>query len=203
MRGNMQGLHDTTQVALGIKSGFLAALYATLALTFADGFRFGFSDMTFVMLAMEFLLAGMLVLAAAMESVLEFRLWIGDRKIDELDLDDVSAVWIGSRTARRNFRSHFWTLVPFYIRGARNIGTIPTLSKENLSILVVLGLITLIPGSQPWGYLALSGVVSITILNMLCAYAYRAALAPYDGKKLISIQQRLQNISTSETQSES
>ena len=199
---DLEGLPNITQDALGIKSGFLASVFATLALTFADGFRFGLTVITFVMFGMEFMFAGMLVLAAAMESVLEFRLWMGNRKIDELDLDELSTVWVGSRTARRNFRTHFWTLVPLYLRGTRNVGTIPILGRENISILIILVLVALIPGSQPWGNLVLAGAISTTMLNISCAYAYRASLAPYDGKKLKSIQQRLQNPTTAKAQNE-
>lgn len=143
-RGDLASLQETAQIALGVRTGFLAALYATLAIAIGGIFLAGFRDITYVLFGTEFLIGAELLLAGALESVLEFRLWLGGKGLDELKNADISTIWVNGRTPMRNFRDHFWALVPFYVRNRKNIGSIPPIERENGIILVLMVIIMLV-----------------------------------------------------------
>ena len=69
-------------------------------------------------------------------SAFDFRLWMGDRSLDQVEIEDLFQSWEWEKTSQRwrrrgYFASSFWTLVPFFLRNKNDIRSIPPWIANN------------------------------------------------------------------------
>lgn len=165
--------------------------FATLPLFLGRLWLLGFESFVApsqtVLAAMEviaFVLGGLFGVTA---SALDFRLWLGEKSLDELKVEDLFTIWAG-RKPRRNFRDRFWLLVPFILGGDQKrerSGLARFLTWPRI-VIVLLGLLVLTfgQGHGLWPPLFLSGLICLAIFLEGSSYAYKKALSPLDVEKL-------------------
>ena len=122
-------------------------------------------------------------------SAFDFRLWMGDRSLEQVEIEDLFQSWEWERTSQRwrrrgYFASSFWTLVPFFVRNKNDIHSIPPLDWRTITFLIVVVIYGLSQGLQDWTLPLLAASIVFVGYTGTSFESLKRALGPYDGTKL-------------------
>lgn len=179
---------QTISIASGVRAGFLAGGFATLPLILLGLFLSGFrASIAMILVPFELLAFLLAWLSGAIVSVLDFRRWADGKKLEDLKPEELFSVTTEERYPRQNFKDGFWTLVPFFAGGRRDIGSRPILPRKIMLVLLGFAGVAVLTGFELWVSILFSATVSLFIFTATCFYSYRKALVPYDGHKLVEM----------------
>ena len=122
-------------------------------------------------------------------SAFDFRLWMGDRSLGQVQTEDLFQSWEWEKTSQRwrrrgYFASSFWTLVPFFVRNKNDIHSIPALDWRTITFLIVVVIYGLSQGLQDWTLPLLAASIVFVGYTGTSFESLKRALGPYDATKL-------------------
>jgi hypothetical protein len=186
-------LKRSASSARGVKNGYFVVVFMIIPLFFSRPFLYphqGASSFALLLFPMELLVLSLGTIVAAVESALEFRLWVGGRGLDDLKAEELSD-WLAGQTPRIGFRSFFWGSVPWIIRGKKNLRSVSVLPPGTIATVAAFLALAFFFGFQPWASVLLSLVLSYSVFFTLWIYSYKKALTPFDGEQLTSLAKKI------------
>lgn len=194
---DVSSLRNFRDLAFGARRGFGVAGYILVLMFFAKLFVSQGKPLPiisvytlFTMAMLSFVLS---ILCDTVGSAFDFRLWVGDRRLEDLRVEDLfqKFEWDGGWQRRRNFRDGFWRLIPFFIRDKKEVRSIPVLDWRTITFLTLIVVLAFFLGFQNWTQPLVAASIFLVGYVGASLQGFKKALDPYDGAKLRELHEKI------------